>query len=222
MGNEETYELTSGLLDDYDAEVEDAWFGTHPKFGNGQTAILYWKMKTDDDETPEVEGMFSCGADWESLDGGKTVEHPKGKTKFSNQSAIGTLIARAIELGAGPTLMARGPAQHAEVWVGMRFHMKRETYTYRIQGGEEKTGERLLPEKYLGAEGTDTTASPAEPKTSALEGMDEALVTTLREMKTSTANHSAFVDAAMELTSVTSNPTLVMALAAPDGLYAEL
>lgn len=225
----ETWELTSGLPDDFNVEVTDAWFATDSRYNNGQTTILFWKGTTDHDEMPEMDGeiRFACGADWESLDGGLTVEHPKGKTKFNNQSAIGNLIARAIELGAGGALMAKGTAQEASVWVGTKWHMKREGYDYQIQGGEKKHGERLLPDAYNGADGEGgtseaKTSAPEKGTDSILGDLDPALVETLKKAKADTANHMAFVDAAMELTEVTGNSTLVMALAAEDGLYQEL
>lgn len=227
--NAESYELSSGLVDDFDCEILDAWFATDGRYNNGQTTLLFWKASTDDTDHPMLdEGeaiRFATGADWESLDGGKTVEHPSGKTKFNNQSAIGTLIARAVELGAGPALMARGPAQHAEVWVGLKFHMKRETYTSKFQGKEEQR-ERLLPVEFLGSSGENgapAAAAPSAPaKASMLDDLDPALRETLKGLKANSASHGTFVDAAMELTEVTANTTLVMALATPDGLYAEL
>lgn len=224
---EESYELTTGLLDDFDCEVLDAWWATDARYNNGQTALLFWKVATDDEDAPEDESSrWAAGADWESLDGGKTVEHPKGKTKFNVNSQVGNLISRAIELGAGPTLMERGPAQSAEIWVGLKFHMKREEFTFNIQG-EERKGNRLLPTAFYGVgDGTPLTsagsAESAAPAASALEGVDEGVVAALRKVKAETGSHSAFVDAAMELTEVTGNTSLVMALALPDGIYNEL
>lgn len=232
--NASTWELGSGLPDDFDCEVVDAWFATDSRYNNGNTTLLFWKIETDEDMAEEQKDggtRFSCGADWSSPDGGLTVDHPSGKTKFGNQSAIGMLIARAIELGAGQVLMDAGPAQQADVWVGTKWHMKRDSFEYTVPGAdgkpEKKTGERLLPSAFNGkGEGgvfpDDSPATSPEPAPSILNDLSTELVGKLQEMKANTPSHSAFVDKAMELTDVTGNTTLVMALATPDGVYAEL
>lgn len=220
---EESYAGETGLIDDFDCEVLDAWWATDARYNNGQTSLLFWKVATDDPDYPEDESSrWAAGADWESLDGGKTVEHPKGKSKFNVNSQVQALISRAVELGAGSTLMGRGPAQAAEIWVGLKFHMKREEFTFNIQG-EERKGFRLLPTAFYGeGDGTVAAAENEAPAASALEGLDDGIVEALRKVKAETGSHSAFVDAAMELTEVAGNTSLVMALALPDGIYKEL
>lgn len=231
MGNEESYELSTGLIDDFDCEVLDAWFATDAKVNNGQTFMLFWKMSTDDEESPEEEARWSCGGDWESLDGGKTIEHPKGKGKFNNQSAIGYLLKSALDAGAGPTLMERGKAQTAEVWIGLKFHMKREEFEWSSRDKPDVVNKsnRLLITEFYGegdGSGPDKTATPSQASAPAEESilgtLDSDTVEALKKAKADTDNHAAFIDAAMELTSVTGNNNLIMAIATPDGLYSEL
>lgn len=232
MSNDESYETTSGLVDDFDLEIVDAWFATDSRYNNGQTSMLFWKVNplsnVDDSVPPEFwDGgiRFACGKDWESSDGGKTVAHPGGTKKFNAQSAYGMLINRAVELGAGDVLKAKGPTQDASIWPGLRFHMKREEYSFNIKGEEVKR-DRLLPTSFDGVgDGTATASTPAAaatPKASALEGMDEAVVEKLRGLKADTADHSAFVDAVMDLPDLSGDTKVVMAIATPDGVYAEL
>lgn len=228
MTNAETWETTSGLADDFDCTVIDAWWATDPRYNNGQTALLFWKIETDDesvgDEFKDGGIRFSAGADWESLDGGETVEHAS-KTKFNKNSGVGQLIVRAIELGAGDALMERGPSQRANVWVGTSWHMKSEEQEFTIQG-ETKKRDRLLPDKFLGADGegapTSSGTSEAEEPAAPSIDLDPALRETLVKIKADTPSHNAFVDKAMELTEVQGNVTLVTAIATPDGIYKEL
>lgn len=230
--NDETYETTSGLVDDFDVLIEDAWFATDQRYNNGQTVMLFWKstpLSEVDDSVPEEfwDGgiRFACGKDWETLDGGKTVEHPKELKKFNSQSAYGMLINKAIEYGALDVLKKRGPSQDASIWVGLKFHMKREEFSFKI-GGEEVKRDRLLPTKFLGVGDEDAPKSSsskgAKAEKADVPDLPEETMTKLREVKGETDSHSAFVDAVMELPDLAGDVKIIKAIATPDGIYATL
>lgn len=236
-GNEDSFGGESGLLDDYDALILDAWFATDARINNSQTLCLFWKMQvTVDGEVSEeeIEEFWPCGPDWVSNDGGETAEHPKGKKKYNNASKIQRMIGFALETGVGETLAARGTAMDAGIWKGLRFHMNRGSYEYTFKG-EKGSAEILAPSAFLGTEDAPTNGggSPGTPASSAaqpstagvlasLELSDET-VAALKEAKVEAGDsHNAFVDKVMELTAVTSNANLVVAIADPNGLWKEL
>lgn len=231
--NAESFEGESGLLDDYDALITDAWFSTDARINNGDTLCLFWKMQVTVDgevQEEEIEEFWPCGPDWESLDGGDTAEHPKGKGKFNKASKVQRMIAMALEAGAGSVLASRGTAQTSKIWVGLKFHMKRDSYEYNYQGKPGKA-EILGPVAFLGegdgaaavSSGSSTTPTPETGPSELLTSLSDETRAALKEIKDkSEGSHNAFVDGAMELTAVTSDSNLVMAIADPDGLYKEL
>lgn len=152
----------SGLKDDYDGIIVDAWFATDPKYNNGQTLLVFLK-KHDEETGEETEDRYACGPDWGSYDGGETAEHPKGEQKgFNNQTAYYELISTAMEAGgeeemrrrSSVELGGRGP-KAAALWKGLRFHWEIKTETRKIRDREtgemrEITTNRSLPTKFLG------------------------------------------------------------------------
>lgn len=232
-GNEESFEGETGLLDDYDATIVEAWFAPDQRFSNN--LCLQFKLLVDAEEggePEEIEELWSCGPDWESMDGGETAEHPKGKGKFNKASKVQRMISSAVEAGAGPVLAGRGTAMEAKIWNGLRFHFKRTSYDYTYQGAEGKS-QVLGMRAFLGEEdaassspsgsGSSGSAEPKPAAASALDGLDSEVVEALKTAKAEAGDsHNSFVDKAMELTAVTSNPTLMVAIADPDGLWKEL
>lgn len=158
------WETTSGLPDDFTFTVTGARFVFDPNYNNGQTLLLEWEGEAEGVDLDQPL-RFSCGNGWDTPDNGKTAVHPKQKL-FNKRSHYGMLIDRCIkDLGMGDILRRRGVPTEAKVWVGLRFHMKRETIDF---GGEIGEKERLLPVQFLGEVGNGKAAAkPAAPKTAA-------------------------------------------------------
>lgn len=231
MSNEETYEGESGLLTDYVGVIIDSWFQANDRFGGMQLCL---KQTTDNELTPEFTEMINCGKQWQTMDGGLTVESSEGKTKFHNNSRIQEFVGTAIKLGAGPVLMERGPAQEASVWLGLSFkwgEVKKEYTVTDEATGQPKSGVSSynMPVEFLGVSEVDggtaaggNGAVPAEPSESVIASLDPTLVEELRAARLSSTTHHEFVDKAVSLTGVAGNTTLVGAIADEDQLWNEL
>lgn len=169
----------SGLKDDWDGVIVDAWFATNPQYNAGQSLLLHLKIQEEGGSEDEVEQRYATGPDWGSYDGGDTAEHPKGDKKgFNNQTAYYALIAAAMEAGAEDEMRARSAAtggagpKRADMWKGLAFHWEVHTEKKSVPDdenpGKRKDIEvnRTLPTKFLGVrDGVNTgareTAAPA-------------------------------------------------------------
>lgn len=158
-----SWELESGLPDNLTVTIEDARFTYDARYNNGESLLLEWVCSSDDPDNAELTLNFSCGSNWEAAEGGRRATHEK-KHAFVKTSRVGKMISRVIELGAGSVLEARGPMTDAQVWVGLQFHMARETTEY---GGEIGSREFLMPTAFVGTKdgkgkgaGTGTKVQP--------------------------------------------------------------
>lgn len=173
------FRTSTGLKDDYDGTVTDAYFGKDQR--GGDRNLLFLKVSATDGD--EVELRYSTGNGWVSYDGGRTVEHPTEKW-FNNRTAIAELMKAAmmipeaqVELGrrSHQELDRRGP-KDAKLWVGLGFHWEVKTETMNVperdalgqpvvEDGRAKmvTIEvpRTLPTAYLGVAGQDPTSNAA-------------------------------------------------------------
>src|SRR5437762_1581166 len=136
MSEKDPWKPPSGLLSDYEGTVVDAWFGIDTQY-NPDTTLLWLKMQTDVPETPEFVEKYSCGGDWKSFDGGKTIEHPKMDSTNpvpNKNSAYGKLITAAVQ-AAGKEGMERelrnaGHPREASTWVGTKWFMESVENTF--------------------------------------------------------------------------------------------
>lgn len=157
---DDPFHLETGLKDDFTAVIVDAWFGTAE---NVPDLVLFLKLHDEDGE--EMERRYTCGADWQSYDGGKTAEHATKKF-FNKNSKLGRLVTAAFDCGAEQMLRSRGQGagpRSAEIWKGLNFHWYLQTDTGTFNRGD-RVGEKwesntYFPDKYIG-EGAATVAAP--------------------------------------------------------------
>lgn len=233
MVSREDFDTESGLLTDYEGEVVDAWFAVDDKFGNTQ---LYLKQATDSATVPEITERFSVGGAWKSFDGGKTVENSENpdKTKIHESSRYGLLIRRCsdtVDKGGLDMLdffIDRGHTpREAAMWQGLRFSWAQveKDYTMKNDDGTTRAGisKYNLPVAFLGAEGSGAVAASAPAASSGvLDGLDDALVASLKAARAESGSHGEFVDKAVGLTGVLGNDTLIKAIADETQLWKEL
>lgn len=160
MPNEESWELESGLLDNYDFEVTDAYFATDPRYQGGETWLLHWEGQatTEEGNVQDHTLIIGLGQGWTSEDGGKTVVHEKGKEKFNQSSRYGRVIARCSKPEADNylgddcrrVLVSRGTPREAAIWNGLKFHIDRETIKFG-KGLDDREWE--LPTAFIGVAG---------------------------------------------------------------------
>lgn len=223
MSEKDPWKPPSGLLSDYEGTVVDAWFGIDTQY-NPDTTLLWLKMKTDVPEHPEFVEKYSCGGDWKSYDGGKTIEHPKQDTTNyapNKNSAYGKFITASVDL-AGDELKGRGVPTDASIWVGTKWFMEAVDNTFvNRQTGEKVNTQKNFPSRYLGTSEIPDTVSerPAAATTNSL-GITGEQETWIR-------NHAKdlpfgdWVDTVMDGIEGMS-PELAVALADEDGLYKDM
>jgi len=160
------WETESGLPDDFNLTVTDAWFAKDARYKDGEVLLLHWHgtvEKDGEEEELETPIIFPCGSGWDSYDGGKTAEHEKGRKRFISSSIYGRLIDRCVkDLGMMDLMIKRGDPKTAKVWKGLKFHLKREKIEF---GSKLEPIERLMPDKFLGEAGKSAPAKEAaKPK----------------------------------------------------------
>jgi len=152
MADKKSFELDSGLPDDYEVVVERAEFGYRDVYLSGEAPLLILYCASPEMEVREE--LFSIGRGWDVVPGGERVE---GKQKFLASSWLGRLIVRCSELdmpsyegGDNGTVLdfiaERGTAQEAHIWVGLKFRMKREEADF----GERGIHKHIMPTECLG------------------------------------------------------------------------
>ena len=153
MADKESFELDSGLLDNYEVVVERAEFGYREVYRGGEVPLLILYCASPDTETREE--LFSIGNGWEVAGGGERIE---GRPKFLASSWMGRLIVRCNELDmpdfdggdSGSVLdfiADRGTAQDAHIWVGLKFKMHREEVDFGEGIGMRQ---HIMPTECLG------------------------------------------------------------------------
>lgn len=167
-----SWKTSSGLLDDFDFSIEEAWFGTHEKFPD--TTLLHLRgiaeqevdgelIVVDDEHTL----LYSLGDGWEIANGGREASHSAGKTTFTNNSNMGRLIDAVVALGSEVLgeLADRGQTYEADTWEGLRFHIERKVFSYKDRETQEtRTYEVPLPIDYLGAFEPEEETKPKPKK----------------------------------------------------------
>ncbi len=128
MGSE-SWETTSGLLDDFTLNVDEAWFGEDEENDDERIYLFLRGLATDTDDGEESEDYrerFRVGQNWEVVDKGGSVENATGKSKFNKNSGVGRLIRSMVADGATAEALAeRGDATDAETYIGLTLHLVR-------------------------------------------------------------------------------------------------
>ena len=134
MGSE-TWDTTSGLLDDFTLQVGEAWFGEDEENDDERIYLFLRGTAVDNEdeggaEEEDYRERFRAGQNWEVVDKGAGVENATGKQKFNKNSGIGRLIRSMVEDEATATALAeRGDANQAETYIGLTLHLVRVEQT---------------------------------------------------------------------------------------------
>jgi hypothetical protein len=181
---DESWEFSSGLLDDVDAVVVGTEFGYRPEYvdaeGN-QLPLFILKLQAEG-SSDVVESHYSIGRGWEVAADGRSVSKPEGKQKFVQTSAYAMLLARAA--GLWPEIKRRGPTTRTGLFEGTKWHWEREKVEY---GGQIGSKERLLPTKFLGVD--EKAAAGAGG------GGQDDLIAELQALAVSSDTHKDFIRA---------------------------
>jgi len=147
-----SWETDSGLLDDFDYEVDEAWFGEDEESDNNDGRIFLFLRGTavDDagEEHEEHRERYSTGKNWEVVDDGTEVENATGRNVFNRNAGLGRLINALVALGDDEAafLQKRGQAYEAETFDGLVMHMESmEVSRWKNDDGEEVVWNLNLP-----------------------------------------------------------------------------
>ena len=188
---DESWDPSSGLIDDVDAEIVGHRFGYVEAYkdrdGSPQCLSILTLQVLDDKGHPDgetIEQSWSCGSGWEPSDDGKVALHTSGKRKFVKTSMYARLTSRIAQLY--PDVRMRGVADKVGPLVGLVFHWDNEKFSY---GGEIGDREHLMPTKFLRVNEAGTKTGDG-----AARGGDD-LMDDLTALALTTDNHQAFVKA---------------------------
>jgi hypothetical protein len=162
-------EPETGLLDNYDFTITGARFAPDQTYADGTVTLLQLEGTTSEPDIPTTSIWIPCGKGWQSVDGGKTLVHESTDPDrmFVKSSILYAWVHRMIhEFGMKDALEATGRDDpcRATSWVGLKFHIKRETLNYE---GLDSSGPKSLPSQFLGIVGEGSVASAPAPTASA-------------------------------------------------------
>lgn len=235
------WQTDSGLFSDYTGTVTDAWFQTDPNVGDGKVFQLYLEMGDLDVPAPDGKGewieRFSCGPDWMSNDGGKTVSHPS-KNLFNKNSQVGRLVDRLVELADVEQLGTRGSEKSGGTYLGMRMHMEgvttKGTFRQGANKGEAWESTRNFPTSLefveVGAEGSGASTTNGHAKPSVKDGaawvdyLPADILSQIKSRAEMVASAMDLCNACLDIPGLSDDNDLVVALAedGPASLFAVL
>jgi len=138
-----------GLLDDYDLQVEAAWFGPDEENDDDRIFLFLQGPAFQDGEEVDEEhrDRYSTGKGWEVVEEGEAVEHGSGRNKFHSAAGVGRLARTTVGLGddEAELLGERGAPWEAKVWQGLTFHMVRREFSFKDSDGEVQEYRVPLP-----------------------------------------------------------------------------
>lgn len=237
----------SGLLDNFEFTVTNAFFAPHEKYMNGEVTLLNWEGTTDSLDVPLMHVWYSLGGGWESKDGGLTIVHDSGNADkyFNKSSQIYKIISRCRDdFKITAILEKRGDPFHAATWNSLKFRMQNETQP-GIRGAEGK--DKTMPVEYLGevgSAGTNGSSAPQAAASGAGVETPQAKMARLKAEKAAAANGADTTPATLrdqvvailtanddfdtaqaaclELDGIMDDDDLVQGLMDADGLFAEV
>ena len=204
-----SWKLESGLPDNYDFWVVNAQFGYRDEYMDGQACLLI--LQGQSPEEGEQEMLLGCGRGWEPVNQGQSIEHPT-RAGIVKSSGYGRFIERLIEDedegGLGVDMSKFGHWANAETWIGLGFHMQRETFDY---GGEVGEVEKPMPTAFLGTKDdirSDATETAEVDEPSSSPEADEKFMNKLAVLAKKLPIER-FQDKALEYDEVMENDALM-------------
>lgn len=231
--SESMWETSSGLVDEYDGKITEAWFEFDDNYNSGETLVFKLSIQTDDPELGDggtVTEMYPCGRGWEAGAKGASAHHESGKArKFNKQSGMGLLIDYTVDC-LGDDVAKLGQPNDAETWVGLAGTFTRVERKFTIDG-QEVTSARMLPsELTIGGGGAKKAAKKAPAKKAAAKPADDdegvklpvKIRKALETLAEEASYHDDFVERAFaEVDGIEGDEDLEAIVMDADGFYAE-
>lgn len=228
----------TGLPDDFELVIERSYFGTDARYQGGERLLLIWEGTSPDPEIGEQNCWFGCGAGWATNDQKIAFHERRKKAQFNQNTPYRRMINKVINMKDengqyvyAPDRPCRGHeevmrilterdsengAKNAEVWLGMKFRMKRERVDY---GPGIEPRDVLLPVEFLGlaTQGAAPAASIGKTETATV---NKVLQAKLIGLARKSENHDEFQEAAVEIEGVVEDSDLLNDVMDSDGFYA--
>lgn len=202
-----SWDTSTGLLEAFQLEINETWFGTNDKYNQGKTLLLNLKgaASVDGDVVdPEYQLMLSCGDKWTAASGGASAVNTAGSEMFNEQSAVGRLIDGIKELDAAvlAVMQGRGESFEADTWNNLIIDFeRRQTGQFKDrETGEIREIYTYVPLTVVEAgtlPGTTDVKSEGTP-TSNAGGSDKALRVLVTNLAKKYDDNDAFVAAALD------------------------
>lgn len=146
------WKLDSGLREEVERfTIVSAYFAKTANYQDGKAIRIYLNGFDEDTETVTVK--MSVGADWESIDGGKTIVHAT-KSRINMTSTYGHWLRNAFEIE--PLRLAlveadtgKGPTR-AEVWLNMVLKLDAKEFQMGRKADDNPPRRFLMPTGYYG------------------------------------------------------------------------
>lgn len=204
MAEHDPWALSSGLVDEFTADVKDAIFAFDPEYNDGETLVLKLDIQSDDAEVGrEGNGsdtiLYPMGKGWETGDKGKTTRHESGKAKnFNSSSGYGLMIASALEVEAlSDVLKKKGGPTDSAIWKGLNLDFKRVEHPY-VMDGEARTRRVLHVVGYNAANAAKgAKGAKADTATAAAPAISAKLKLQLKNLAKSATDHDDFIEKAI-------------------------
>ena len=138
-----SWDTSTGLIEAFTMDVQEAWFGTNDKYQSGKVLLLNFKgpQIVDGDEVePEGHIWYSCGQNWKAAQGGASAVNTTGSDSFNENTGIGRLIDSVKALGddAIGVMRGRGESFEAETWANLSLDLERtHVSSFKNDEGED-------------------------------------------------------------------------------------
>jgi hypothetical protein len=175
--DQSSWDRETGLVNDVDAVIKEAWFGKSEAYSGKITAPdassgLQFLIKLADKDGNELGTQgFSVGSGYTPTEDGAEIGHPTRKNVVGS-SRYGELQERVIEkLGVDMASRSKNPLTAAP-WVGFYAHwMQEEHATVATQRGEAgaKKSTGIMPTQFLGWIDVSKMGGGAKAPTAAAE-----------------------------------------------------
>ena len=201
-----SWDTSTGLLEAFQLEINETWFGTNDKYNQGKTLLLNLKGAASvegDVVDPEYQLMLSCGDKWTAASGGASAVNTAGSEMFNEQSAVGRLIDGIKNLDAAvlAVMQGRGESFEADTWNNLVIDFERQqTGSFKDrETGETRDIFTYVPLAVVESGTLPGTAdAPAAAPTSNAGGFDKALRVLVNNLAKKYDNNDDFVAAALD------------------------
>ncbi len=200
-----SWDTTTGLLETFQLETAEAWFGTNDKYNKGKTLLLNLKgpATVDGDVVdPEHLVMLSCGDKWKAGQGGAVAVNTAGAEGFNEQSAVGKLIDGIKELGSDAIdiMKTRGDSFEAETWSGLLIDFDRQkTGEFKDRDtGEVRDVFNYIPQTLAVSRGADIDAPAAKSNAGGGKAAAAKLRVAVKKLASDYDDNDDFVTAVLD------------------------